>query len=300
MYKYVVSDLLPLVLQDLEGLEMARKEREEEREQERQEMQREREELEKLETEKREQEERERVEKEEREMLERVISEEDWGVRTRRGGGRKRKEEPAMDSTQSREFRRLQRESKILGDWKAFGDVDDTRDHSAQEILTTNSAQSVDEYEQPSKKRKPHVKAKAKLKKASKKRRRVEDEEEEFSGDETESEEVFLESDEDEEKPATRRIRAVVVMEEDEEEIESVVNNETRPEENWVFKCLCGVEGVNYDDGKESIGCDGCSTWMHVECVAKEAKLNENTANSVLNLKSELFFCDDCVKGTLF
>ncbi|KAF3158278.1 hypothetical protein TWF788_004796 [Orbilia oligospora] len=53
---------------------------------------------------------------------------------------------------------------------------------------------------------------------------------------------------------------------------------------NWVFDCICGVNGVNYDDGTLSIACDRCGVWQHTACL--------NVPTSVAE-ESE-FVCDRC------
>lgn len=54
-------------------------------------------------------------------------------------------------------------------------------------------------------------------------------------------------------------------------------------EENWDFRCLCGVEGHNYDDGREMVQCSKCHVWCHCECVHYD--LNSNSD----------FYCPWCV-----
>ena len=37
-------------------------------------------------------------------------------------------------------------------------------------------------------------------------------------------------------------------------------------EGTWTVRCLCGAEGLNYDDGGRVFECVGCLTWMHTNC----------------------------------
>ncbi|KAK6344531.1 hypothetical protein TWF696_008165 [Orbilia brochopaga] len=55
-------------------------------------------------------------------------------------------------------------------------------------------------------------------------------------------------------------------------------------DKDWVFDCICGVHGVNYDDGTFSIACDKCSVWQHTACL----NLPVSAA------QEEEFICDRC------
>ena len=55
-------------------------------------------------------------------------------------------------------------------------------------------------------------------------------------------------------------------------------------EESWEFRCECGVEGHNYDDGRAMVQCCRCKAWCHQECVGYKAE------------KDEEFFCKWCRK----
>ncbi|KAI5855676.1 hypothetical protein BZA05DRAFT_389313 [Tricharina praecox] len=37
--------------------------------------------------------------------------------------------------------------------------------------------------------------------------------------------------------------------------------------EDWVFDCVCGAHGINYEDGTNIIACDSCDVWQHLKCV---------------------------------
>ncbi|EPS42800.1 hypothetical protein H072_3205 [Dactylellina haptotyla CBS 200.50] len=53
---------------------------------------------------------------------------------------------------------------------------------------------------------------------------------------------------------------------------------------NWVFDCICGIHGLNYDDGTYSIACDKCGVWQHTKCLG----LPQSAA------EEEEFICDRC------
>ncbi|KAK6353740.1 hypothetical protein TWF730_008168 [Orbilia blumenaviensis] len=53
---------------------------------------------------------------------------------------------------------------------------------------------------------------------------------------------------------------------------------------DWVFDCICGVNGLNYDDGTYSIACDKCGVWQHTECLNVPAHTAEESE----------FICDRC------
>ncbi|KAF8474693.1 hypothetical protein BDZ91DRAFT_788982 [Kalaharituber pfeilii] len=51
----------------------------------------------------------------------------------------------------------------------------------------------------------------------------------------------------------------------------------------WVFDCICGVHGINFDDGSPQVACDKCEIWQHVACL----KLPPGSENKE-------FICDRC------
>merc|ERR1712159_789875 len=67
------------------------------------------------------------------------------------------------------------------------------------------------------------------------------------------------ESDKDKETapamPPKKRLHDMVFSDEGDEE-----------EESWMFKCLCGVHKMNYDDGRPMVECEKCGTWQHAAC----------------------------------
>lgn len=56
--------------------------------------------------------------------------------------------------------------------------------------------------------------------------------------------------------------------------------NET---ESWEFRCICGIEGHNYDDGRDMVQCCQCNQWSHCECTHYDVKSNAD------------FFCPWCL-----
>ncbi|KAF3939484.1 hypothetical protein ABW19_dt0206232 [Dactylella cylindrospora] len=55
-------------------------------------------------------------------------------------------------------------------------------------------------------------------------------------------------------------------------------------DKDWVFDCICGIHGQNYDDGTFSIACDRCGVWQHTKCLG----LPESAA------EEDEFICDRC------
>ncbi|KAF3910217.1 hypothetical protein ABW21_db0202497 [Orbilia brochopaga] len=55
-------------------------------------------------------------------------------------------------------------------------------------------------------------------------------------------------------------------------------------DKDWIFDCVCGVYGVNYDDGTFSIACDKCSVWQHAACLGLP----------VSEAQEDEFICDRC------
>ncbi|KAJ2157429.1 hypothetical protein GGF46_004510 [Coemansia sp. RSA 552] len=40
-------------------------------------------------------------------------------------------------------------------------------------------------------------------------------------------------------------------------------------EEDWMFACVCGTWGHNYDDGRAMTACEGCDVWQHLGCALR-------------------------------
>ncbi|EWC44013.1 hypothetical protein DRE_01365 [Drechslerella stenobrocha 248] len=55
-------------------------------------------------------------------------------------------------------------------------------------------------------------------------------------------------------------------------------------DKDWVFDCVCGTHGLNYDDGSYSIACDKCGVWQHTECLGLPKPAAEENE----------FVCDRC------
>ena len=58
--------------------------------------------------------------------------------------------------------------------------------------------------------------------------------------------------------------------------------DEKESDESWEFRCNCGIEEHNYDDGKAMVQCGKCGVWCHQECVHYDPD------------KDEEFFCKWC------
>ena len=50
-------------------------------------------------------------------------------------------------------------------------------------------------------------------------------------------------------------------------------NNNT---DSWEFRCVCGIVGHNYDDGREMVQCCKCNSWCHCECVHFNVHSNDD------------------------
>ncbi|KAJ6259457.1 hypothetical protein Dda_5094 [Drechslerella dactyloides] len=68
-------------------------------------------------------------------------------------------------------------------------------------------------------------------------------------------------------------------------------------DKDWIFDCICGIHGVNYDDGTHSIACDKCGVWQHTRCIrppipaAKEGTVGLGAGPQEWE---EEFICDRC------
>ncbi|KAJ2784673.1 hypothetical protein H4R18_000964 [Coemansia javaensis] len=40
-------------------------------------------------------------------------------------------------------------------------------------------------------------------------------------------------------------------------------------DDSWMFACLCGVRGQNYDDGRAMTACERCAVWQHLGCALR-------------------------------
>ncbi|MCJ1407633.1 hypothetical protein MMC19_001704 [Ptychographa xylographoides] len=58
-------------------------------------------------------------------------------------------------------------------------------------------------------------------------------------------------------------------------------------EDEWVFDCsICGVHGVNIDDGSHSVACEQCNVWQHSSCLG----ISQTEAEK----EDFHFICSDC------
>lgn len=69
-------------------------------------------------------------------------------------------------------------------------------------------------------------------------------------------------------------------------------NREPEEEEDWFFRCICGISGKNLDDGKPMIACEKCNTWQHIHCLQQFNQIDRNTGD----LDSLSFKCQSCIK----
>ncbi|KAI8064580.1 hypothetical protein BC940DRAFT_305433 [Gongronella butleri] len=59
----------------------------------------------------------------------------------------------------------------------------------------------------------------------------------------------------------------------------------------WMFRCLCGVQGQNLDDGEPMVACEKCSEWQHMACLQKSHQIPTNAAA----LEAFTFVCHRCL-----
>ncbi|KAF9433136.1 hypothetical protein BGZ76_009836 [Entomortierella beljakovae] len=67
---------------------------------------------------------------------------------------------------------------------------------------------------------------------------------------------------------------------------------EEEEEEDWVFDCVCGVNGSNLDDGELMIACGKCNVWQHVACLKQEDAANGRSAK---DWETVDFICPKCI-----
>ena len=46
----------------------------------------------------------------------------------------------------------------------------------------------------------------------------------------------------------------------------SPLSEKKEESETWMFRCPCGIEQENYDDGKAMVQCCICEDWSHIDC----------------------------------
>lgn len=52
-------------------------------------------------------------------------------------------------------------------------------------------------------------------------------------------------------------------------------NREEAQSDEWEFRCVCGVQGHNYDDGRPMVQCCECNCWLHTDCVHYDINSND-------------------------
>ncbi|ORX56275.1 hypothetical protein DM01DRAFT_1406603 [Hesseltinella vesiculosa] len=62
-------------------------------------------------------------------------------------------------------------------------------------------------------------------------------------------------------------------------------------EDGWMFRCLCGVQGLNIDDGAPMIACEKCAEWQHIECLRNSNQIPRNSHA----LEQFVFICRRCL-----
>ena len=55
---------------------------------------------------------------------------------------------------------------------------------------------------------------------------------------------------------------------------------------DWIFDCVCGISGKNFDDGTKMVACEKCQVWQHVTCNSLNKK----------SLAALVFVCRKCLR----
>lgn len=64
-------------------------------------------------------------------------------------------------------------------------------------------------------------------------------------------------------------------------------------EEKWFFRCPCGVEGAQHDDGKDMVQCATCLEWAHDACVVMRLR-GFRGASKLSALRQGAYLCTRC------
>lgn len=134
---------------------------------------------------------------------------------------------------------------------------------------------------------------------------RIEEEKRRIEREEKEKDREKVEREKARERRFQRREELKLKKQQQRQESEEPTRRSTRQhtndDESWEFDCVCGVYGTNYDDGRLSVACEQCDTWMHVECLDPEEKnhimddLNNSQTGSAQPSEGYSFVCRRCL-----
>ncbi|KAJ2769220.1 hypothetical protein IWQ57_003199 [Coemansia nantahalensis] len=65
-------------------------------------------------------------------------------------------------------------------------------------------------------------------------------------------------------------------------------------EEDWMFACLCGARGQNYDDGRAMTACERCAVWQHLGCALRAEARRINRPIEEDDWESIRYICAAC------
>ncbi|KAJ1733778.1 hypothetical protein LPJ61_001395 [Coemansia biformis] len=65
-------------------------------------------------------------------------------------------------------------------------------------------------------------------------------------------------------------------------------------EDDWMFACLCGARGQNYDDGRAMTACERCNVWQHLGCALRAEARRTNEPIDEDDWESVRYICPTC------
>jgi hypothetical protein len=63
---------------------------------------------------------------------------------------------------------------------------------------------------------------------------------------------------------------------------------------SWLFKCSCGIECADFDDGSLQWQCGSCNVWSHAQCNRRAAAKRAKTGAKRAKTQGEDHVCTDC------
>ncbi|KAJ1925560.1 hypothetical protein IWQ60_004498 [Tieghemiomyces parasiticus] len=60
---------------------------------------------------------------------------------------------------------------------------------------------------------------------------------------------------------------------------------------DWTFRCACGVQGQNLNDGKPMVACERCDIWQHIACINRA---DRQAGRPKRDWDHEDFVCQSC------
>ncbi|KAJ2004154.1 hypothetical protein GGI04_001341 [Coemansia thaxteri] len=69
---------------------------------------------------------------------------------------------------------------------------------------------------------------------------------------------------------------------------------EEEEEEDWMFRCSCGLTGLNYDDGRAMTACEKCAVWRHLGCALRAEAQRIGREIEEDDWSSICYVCPEC------